>query len=377
MKLPDFQLKTLRPRGIVGRIGAVALALALLAGLGVVIAWRVSALPSDAALEVYGTVITKSELKHRQELLKALYGIEAPTDPKQRDSYQRQCAEAVALSVVLDRAARDEAVVVSDKDAQQMLMQLISSRFPDGQEGFVRLLGEVGASEQDVLDELKRQRATRLLFDKVVARQGSEGQVTEARARAYYDQNPGQFVAPEARHLRNIVLASRDDADQVAQQARAGADFATLTKEFSMDQSTRDTGGDLGFVRRDQLEAPFADAAFAAPVGQVFGPVRTEHGWDVGQVLEVRPPAPLPWDQVKDQLRSELSDRNALAFWRGWATQRIKDAHIRYAEDYRPADADVPLNSPAAGPAQVRPPAPAPPPAQAAAPKPVAAGGGH
>jgi peptidyl-prolyl cis-trans isomerase C len=306
----------------------------------VLVAARVTALPDGAALRISGTVITTSDLKHRLEVLKALYGIAPPTDPKGQDTFRRQSAEAVALSVVLDRAAHDEGITVEEKDARDALGKMIAERFPDGLAGFAQLLSDVGASEQDVVDEIKRQQATSALFDKVAT---PERTVSEADARLYFDQHPANFLQPAARHLRNIVVPSQDDANDVLAKLRAGGDFAALAKQFSLDQSTRDAGGDLGFVSADQADGDFAGPAFSTAVGAVFGPVRCAHGWNVGQVLEQRPAVALAFDQVKVQLRSELAAAAAKTRWRHWVTQRVKAADIEYADEYRPADPAAPL----------------------------------
>ncbi|WP_250285466.1 peptidyl-prolyl cis-trans isomerase, partial [Frankia sp. CiP1_Cm_nod2] len=98
----------------------------------------------------------------------------------------------------------------------------------------------------------------------------------------------------------------------------------------------------LGVVSTDQLDAAYAPVAFAAPPGGVFGPVRTQYGWNVGKVIQVMPPAPAVFDQVKDSLRQQLQLDRQLTTWRDWMAGAIRKAHVRYADGYRPADPDSP-----------------------------------
>lgn len=324
-------------RNLAVRIIAAACTPIVVVGLLLVIVPRFTELPGDVAFRVYGADVTKTELKHRMDLLKALYGIAPPQDAAQQDTFRRQSAEAIVLSTVLDHAAHDEGVTVEDKDARQALLQMVNGRFQGGMTGFAQTLATVGASENDVVNEMKRQQATSLVFEKVTAQQGAAGQVTDAEAHAYYDQHPREFQQPEARHLRNIVVSSEDEANQVLAQARGGADFVALAKQFSLDESTRDTGGDLGFVSQDQLEQPVAGPAFATPVGGVFGPAQSAHGWNVGQVLEARPALQQPYDQVRQQLTDQLTSRKALDYWRTWLAGRVKSADVEYADAYQPA----------------------------------------
>lgn len=324
---------------IAGFIAAVSTPLVVV-GLCVLVAARLAALPDDAAMRVSGTVVTITDLKHRLQVLKALYGIAAPSDPQGQDAFRRQSAQAIAVGMVLRRAARDEGIVVEEKTAREALERMIVERFPGGRAGFVQLLRQVGASEQDVVDEIERQQATAQLADKVIPHQEA---VSEADARRYYDQHGPRFVQPAARHLRNIVVASQNDANDVVNRLRSGTDFAALAKQFSLDQSTREAGGDLGYVSANELDAAYATAAFAAGTGVVYGPIKTAHGWNVGQVLEQRAPVRLAFDQIKDQLRGDLARRNAETSWRDWVTRRVKDAHVEYADLYRPRNPDAPL----------------------------------
>lgn len=326
------------PANIIAGLLAAALVPVVVVGVSVLVATQATALPGDAAFRAGDTVVTTAELRHRVRLLRALYGVSAPPDARQQDLFRRQTAEAVALSTVLDRAARDEGTLATEPEAKAILGKMISDRFPDGRTGFARLLGEVGASEPDVLDEIKRQQATSRLFTKIV---GSQAEVSEEQARGYYDTHPGEFLRPEARRLCNIVVASAGDAEQVTQQARAGIEFVELARRYSLDQATRDAGGDLGVLARQQLEQDYATAAFGAPVGGVFGPVRTQHGWNVGQVLEVHPATRPPFDQVKESVRRELASRRASEVWNAWVAERVRAAHIEYADTYHPGVPEV------------------------------------
>jgi peptidyl-prolyl cis-trans isomerase C len=322
---------------IVVRIVAAACTPLVVVGLLLAVVPRFTQLPRGVAFQVYGQDVTVDQLQHRLTVLKALYGIAPPADPAAMDTFRRTSAEAVVVSMVIDRAAQEQHATVTDKDGREALGQLVGT-FPDGINGFARMLGSVGATENDVVDELKRQQATHQLYEKITAEQGPAGQVSLPQAQAYYDQHQAQFVLPETRHLRNIVVATQSDANDVLQQSRAGTDFGVLAQQNSLDQSTAPKGGDLGSVTKDQLQPPFAAAAFGAANGAVFGPVQTPQGWDVGQVLGVQPPTQQPFQQIGTQLAAWLTSERAVAHWRAFLAGQLADADVRYADAYRPAD---------------------------------------
>lgn len=70
-------------------------------------------------------------------------------------------------------------------------------------------------------------------------------------------------------------------AEEIATKAKAGGDFGALVQEASDDPGSKERQGSLGKFTRDKMVKPFADAAFALPVGGVSDPVETKFGFHV------------------------------------------------------------------------------------------------
>lgn len=308
--------------------------------------WRAESLPEDAAFRVGDRVVSQEEFDRRVDALRALYGVQPPTEEKELDRFRRDSAKATAVSLVLDEQARSQGAVVADKAAQDVLSRLIENQLPGGgpeaRRQFVQALGNVGTSEQAVVDEIKRQMTVSQLFDRVTT--GTE--VSEPELKDAFEKRRAQLGESEQRKLRNIVVAERGEADALVAQLHGGAGFPALATQRSLDGGTRPNGGDLGTVSAEQLEQEYAKAAFAAPPGGVFGPVQTQFGWNVGKVDEVVPGAPASFEKIKEELRLQLESEKALGRWRSWLQEQIASADIDYAEAYRPAD---PLAPPEVG----------------------------
>ncbi|MDT7633978.1 MAG: peptidyl-prolyl cis-trans isomerase [Pseudonocardiales bacterium] len=315
-------------------------------GLLVLVVTRLTDLPEGVALRVGHTDVSEQELRQRRDAFEALYGIKAPSGGPARDGFIRESAKAVAVSIVIDQAAKQRGIVISDEAARDAVDQLIARKFgPGGHDAFVTLLGEVGASMRNVLDEIKRQQSFNQLVSQVT---GGVPEPTEADARALYRADPTAMVLPAQRRLTNVVVSSESDAQMVLRRARSGTDFGTLAKALSLDRASRDVAGDLGYVTREQLEDPYGQAAFAAPAGALFGPVRTKSGWNVGKVAEIRPEIPLAFEQVQEQLRDGLRGERQTKAWNDWLGRQLREADVTYADNYRPVDPDgAPTLSPA------------------------------
>ena len=143
----------------------------------------------------------------------------------------------------------------------------------------------------------------------------------DATLRQRYEQEKARFVQPEQRLASHILIKVAEGADAAAQKAAAqkaqqiaaqahapGADFAALARADSDDAGSKASGGDLGLVTKGQMVKPIEDALFAMKPGEISAPVKTQFGWHVIQLREVRAGAQTPFEQVRDQLAKEQAD---------------------------------------------------------------------
>lgn len=141
--------------------------------------------------------------------------------------------------------------------------------------------------------------------------------VTAEDVETYYNENPQMFQQPEQVHARHILMTTGAEATSDAKAAAlakaaaarkravAGEDFAALATEMSEGPSAPQ-GGDLGFFGRQQMVAPFADAAFALEVGQISEVVETQFGYHVIKVEEKKPASTMSLDEVRQPLEQML-----------------------------------------------------------------------
>ncbi len=114
----------------------------------------------------------------------------------------------------------------------------------------------------------------------------------------------------------------------IKKQLDAGADFATLAKQYSEDTSTKDQGGELGWFGKGQMVKEFEDAAFALQPGQVSDPVKTQFGYHLIKVEERDPNHPMDaytLQQKKyDAFQTWLTDqRNAAKIQKNWSLDKV------------------------------------------------------
>nr|MBC7245681.1 peptidylprolyl isomerase [Chloroflexota bacterium] len=103
-------------------------------------------------------------------------------------------------------------------------------------------------------------------------------------------------------HAAHILVESEETGKKVLEKLKAGADFAALAAEYSIDTGSKDQGGDLGWFPRGIMVSEFEDAAFALNPGETSDLVSTSYGYHIIRVLgkEVRPLDPEILAQIQE-----------------------------------------------------------------------------
>jgi len=310
-------------------------AVAVAAGTAAIVNHRVRTLPENAVLRYGDTVVTAQQLGRRVAVLEAVYGVEPPTRGPARVRFNRDAAKSYAVSLVLDDIAASRGIKVSDQAASREVTLTVKKKLGGDDDAFIDFLAHAGVNRADIVDEVRRTIAARRLFARVTA---DVPEVTTAQARRVYTSQRSRMKSPEQRTLRTIVVPSESEAARIRQQLDGGADFATMARQASRDAVSMADGGLLGTLPRSALEPAFGKAAFSAKAGSVFGPVRGQHGWNVGRVDAVVPPRPLAFDEMKGALTRQLTADRQAAAWDPWLRRQLRAAEVEYAPDYRPKD---------------------------------------
>jgi peptidyl-prolyl cis-trans isomerase SurA len=193
-------------------------------------------------------------------------------------------------------------VPFSDVEAQVKKAVDENTKQLGGEEAFSRQLQQEGLT----LDELKKlyrtQIRNRMLVERVLQKdmQKEHKDPTPEELRKFYDENKQRLpLRPEVAHLKTIFIGfdtstgSTADAKKKIDALRArimgGEKFEDVAKAESDDPSGS-LGGDLGFVKPEDLREPnFAKAASTLAIGQLSDPVLTVYGYHLIEVTDKRP----------------------------------------------------------------------------------------
>lgn len=146
-----------------------------------------------------------------------------------------------------------------------------------------------------VQDELAR----KVYIDKQVA-----ARVTDEAVKSFYDNYVSEFKSAKEVKAKHILVDTEDLAKEIIAKLDKKAKFDDLAKEYSKDQA------DLGYFTADMMVPEFSEAAFAMEKGSYSKePVKTEFGYHVILVEDVRDSQPLPLAEVADQIKNNLAQQ--------------------------------------------------------------------
>ena len=130
--------------------------------------------------------------------------------------------------------------------------------------------------------------------------------VTDEALQKAYDEKYATAPAAKEYNAQHILVDSEEKANELKAQIDGGADFAELAKANSTDTGSAVNGGDLGWFGLGMMVAPFEEAVVAATPGTVTAPVKTDFGWHLIKVNEVRDATKPAIDEVRDELAAEI-----------------------------------------------------------------------
>ena len=227
--------------------------------------------------------------------------------------YRESVVKRMVEDELVNQEAKSKKIKVSDKDLNKEFEDY-KKMFKD-EKRFQRYLKTANLTTSQVKENLTKSITLKLLMKSL-----GVAQVSEADIKSYYDKHKSKYKVKEQVRASHILLKVKKDAkpeeiesvrkkaDELAKQAKAGADFAKLAQENS-EGPTKKRGGDLNFFTRGRMVKEFDSAAFAMKVGEVSSPVKTRFGWHVIKVTDKTKAHLRKLDEVKDNIQRMLENR--------------------------------------------------------------------
>jgi parvulin-like peptidyl-prolyl isomerase len=288
---------------------------------------------------VNDAIILNSELEARR--MPVLAEAQQIADPKERD---RRIAKLT--SQVLDEMVNEECIVQAAEAAKieiesgevQAALDEIKQNNNLDDAGLSTALAAQGFTMSNYKQEVRRQMLRLRAINQLVA---PKVQVTDEDVRARYDQMARRTEQVQAVKLSHMlfklpehpteqqIAEAKEKASKAIARVKGGEEFAKVAATDSDDDTTKATGGELGWFQRGSMANPeWEPVVFAMEKGDVRGPVTGPQGFHVFQVTEVKRSDLKPFTDMKEQLQRELRRREMDKQTTTWVEELRKKAYI-------------------------------------------------
>lgn len=162
----------------------------------------------------------------------------------------------------------------------------------------------------EVQSQLEMAR-TQILFGAYINEHLKANPIADADMKAFYDKEvKAQFAGKKEYHARHILVATEAEAKTILADLKKGKKFEDLAKAKSTDKGSGANGGDLGWSNPDDYVKEFSAAMVKLTKGKISdAPVKSQFGFHVIKLEDVRDLKGPAYDEVKDEIQKELQSQ--------------------------------------------------------------------
>jgi len=267
---------------------------------------------------VNGAPIEKDEFDGEVFLIqKTVLGLGKPLSCEQVSLIRREVLESMIRRELLYQAARKSGIK-PDENAINKDINSLKQQF-SGETEYKNELSRRGINEEVLRARMIRNSLVQKYVDKEFT---DKVNVTDKEIQDYYQKNIDLFKQPFQMRVSQIFIQSdpkggdsrkkelRGKAEKILKNLKDDQDFAGLAREYS-DGPTKNKGGDLGYLRKGQLEKQFESKIFALKKGEITDVIETDYGFHIFKVTDIKPETILSYENVKEKVKKFLVDEKA------------------------------------------------------------------
>ena len=275
--------------------------------------------------EVVATVnnadITVSEFTTALTSLKSELSEDAPLDEDRARMMKLNLLNQLIDRKLLVAEAETLGITVSDEEIDDAVNRIIAE-YPD-KETFDE---QVKNGNIDI-DQWRLEIEYKLLLEKLVeSTLTTDIEILPEDIELYYEENREEYSADEKVHALQIMVETRDLADELLAEIEDGADFSSLATVHSISpDSVR--GGDLGFFSRDEMPPDF-EIVFDMKPGEISDVVESPYGFHIFKVLEKSPAKDMTLEEATPEITEKLKRIKAEEEYGMWFSEIKERAQI-------------------------------------------------
>ncbi|HHV38910.1 MAG TPA: foldase [Tepidimicrobium sp.] len=248
---------------------------------------------------------------------------EAITKDQLYDQLVEQNGEQVLNSLISEKIIelelKKQKIKIGKEEVKEELEKLKEQH--GGEEGLNMMIMQYGMDMEDLENNI----AMNLKLKKLL---GPEIDISEEEMLDYYEENKEAFGEAEQVKARHILVETEEEAKEISKELESGGDFAKLAKKHSLDEASKESGGDLGFFGKGEMVKEFEKSAFSLKPNEISDPVKTDHGYHIIEVLEKKEAKIPSYKDVKDDIEDILLQQKISMEYGSWYQKKLEEYKV-------------------------------------------------
>lgn len=223
---------------------------------------------------------------------------------------------AIVEEILIEQQAKKQGITVREDEITKRLQEVIESL--GGDELFQRFLTDAKISESDLKDSIRHN----LYLEKIVL---SQVDISDTDVVNYFEANRELFQTPELRLVSHIFNTEESAIKKAYAELVRGEKFTVVAEEYSLDPGTNKEGGLIGWMSRADEWVGVTETAFQLGKGSFSAPKKSEYGWHIVYVAEIREASDPEFKDIKDKVLQSYVD---------YIVDKMRDSVIQSLKSY-------------------------------------------
>jgi len=275
----------------------------------------------QVVIRVNGEPLLRAELDRAVERVDRSFSVR-DRGGEQGRGLRREVLRQLVQRRLLLQEARRRGLALSAEERRRVLVE---ERGEVPEADFTRMLEQAGLTAEEWEERVVEDRVIDRLVHEVV--DGTLA-VTDEEVQAYYRDHPDEFKAPERVVVRQIVVATRDEAKRVRRRiAEQGEDFGQVAREVSLSPDA-ERGGEIGPFGRGEMPPEFEEACFSLQIGEISPVVKSPYGYHIFRLEKRLPAGTVPLVRAREAIRRKILARKKESAFAAYQEKLWKEAKL-------------------------------------------------
>lgn len=249
----------------------------------------------EAVATINGVKITKSDLYD-----------------KMLQNIGKDTLQGLIQKELVNQEATKQNVTIDQAEIDEQLNPYIESM--GSKEAVLEALATYGMTMDDLTDDIQMGLKLNKLLEKQIT-------ITDEQIKQTFEQYQESFNTPEQVRTSVILVATEEEANDIINQLKEGADFAEVAKSKSLDTLTKDNGGDTDFFARGEKEEAIEYAAFNLQKDEISEAIQTTQGYQVIKLTDRKEAEVATLEGSKEEIRKGLISQQASQMAEGYLAE--------------------------------------------------------